>query len=56
MREITLEQATDLLEIMTIEHSIEGGNCVTHHGHIEGQRTIIISTSRGIGACFLLQT
>jgi hypothetical protein len=47
MRNITLEQAADLLEIMDINQTIDGGATITHHGHIEGKPTIVISTPPG---------
>lgn len=47
MRSITLEQLADILEVMTITQSIDSGFAITHHGHVEGQPTIAISTCRG---------
>jgi hypothetical protein len=55
MKRATLEQATDLLEVMTITQSIDNGPAITHHGHIEGVPTIIISTCRGNGDCYVIQ-
>lgn len=55
MQHVTLEQATDLLEVMTITQTIDSGPAITHHGHIEGRPTIIISTCRGEGACYIIQ-
>jgi hypothetical protein len=55
MQHITLEHATDLLEVMTITQSIHSGFAVTHTGHIEGQPTILISTCRGEGDCYVIQ-
>lgn len=55
MKHVTLEQATDLLDVMTIQQSINVGSAVTHHGHIEGVPTIIISTCRGEGDCYIMQ-
>lgn len=55
MRHVTLEQVTEHLEVMTIEQSIESGFAITHHGHIEGVPTIIISTHRGAGDCYIIQ-
>ncbi|MCY1561121.1 hypothetical protein D9M68_983400 [compost metagenome] len=55
MRYITLEQLADILGVMTITHSIDCGFAVTHHGHIEGQPTLAISTCRGEVECILVQ-
>jgi hypothetical protein len=55
MRHATLEQATNLLEIMTIAQSIDSGFVITHHGHIEGLPTILISSCRGAGDCYIIQ-
>ena len=55
MKCITLEHATDRLDVMTITQSIDSGPFITHHGHIEGVPTIIISTSRGTGDCYIIQ-
>ena len=55
MQHVTLKQATDLLEVMTIEQSIESGFAIAHHGHIEGVPTILISTSCGEGDCYIIQ-
>lgn len=55
MRSITLEQLADILEVMTITHSIDSGFAVTHHGHIEGQPTVAISMCRGDGSGFIVQ-
>lgn len=52
---VTLEQATNLLEVMIITKSINSGFAITHHGHVEGQPTIIISTCRGAGDCYIIQ-
>lgn len=54
MRQVTLEQFADVLEIMTITQSIDDGFAVTHHGHVEGQPTIAISTWRGNGICYIV--
>ncbi len=40
---------------MTIAQSIDNGTTITHHGHIEGQPTILISTCRGEGDCYIIQ-
>lgn len=53
MRSITLEQLADILEVMTITHSIDSGFAITHHGCVEGRPTIAISTCRGEG--FVMQ-
>ena len=55
MRHITLEQLADILEVMTVNHSVDNGFAVVHHGHIEGQPTIAVSTFRGKGECILFQ-
>lgn len=55
MMRITLEQATGLLEVMAITLSIDSGVATTHTGHIEGQPTILISTCRGNGCCYIVQ-
>ena len=55
MQHVTLKQATDLLEVMTIEQSTESGYAIAHHGHIEGVPTIIISTHRGAGDYYIVQ-
>jgi hypothetical protein len=55
MQHVTLKQATNLLEAMTITQSIDSGFAIIHHGYIEGRSTIIISTSRGAGACYIIQ-
>jgi len=55
MRRITLEQLADILEIMTVNESIDNGFAITHIGHIDGKPTIAISTCRGEGDSFVLQ-
>lgn len=55
MEHVTLEQAADLLEIMTVILSIDSGFAITHHGHLEGVATILISTCRGEGESFIIQ-
>jgi hypothetical protein len=55
MENVTINQAADLLEVMTITQSIDSGFAITHHGHIEGVPTIIISTYRGAGDCYIIQ-
>lgn len=55
MRAITINQATNLIEVMTITQTIVGAATITHHGHIEGRPTIIISTCRGDGDCYVIQ-
>lgn len=55
MRHVTLEHLTDILEIMTNTESIDSGFAITHHGHVEGQPTIVISTCRGHGDCYIIQ-
>lgn len=55
MKKVTLEEATDLLELMTITKSIESGFAITHYGHIEDVPTILISTCRGAGDCYIIQ-
>lgn len=55
MRHVTLEQLADILEDMVIEQTTDSGFAITHHGHIEGQPTIVISAFRGDSAGFVLQ-
>lgn len=55
MRHLTLEQLTDILEVMFIEQTIDSGFAIAHHGHIEGQPTIVISAFRDDSAGFVLQ-
>lgn len=55
MRHVTLEQLTDILEVMTIELTIDSGFAVTHHGHVAGQPTIAIATCCGEGGGILVQ-
>jgi hypothetical protein len=55
MKQVALEEATDLLELMTITQSIDSGFTITHHGHIEDVPTILISTCRGAGDCYIIQ-
>lgn len=52
---VSLEQYSDLYEVMTITQSIDCGFAVSHHGHIEGAPTILISTCRGNGDCYVIQ-
>lgn len=54
MRHVTLEQFTDILEVMTITQSIDSGFSINHHGHVEGRPTIAISTWRGDGVCYVV--
>jgi len=54
MRHVTLEQFADILEVMTITHSIDSGFAITHHGHIEERPTIAISTSRESAVCYVV--
>ncbi len=37
MRHVTLEQLTDILEVMIIEQTIDRGFAITYLGHVEGQ-------------------
>lgn len=55
MKHVSLEHAMDLLEVMTITQSIDSGPTITHVGHIEGASTILISTCRGDGDCYIIQ-
>jgi len=55
MHHVTLEQLCDLLEHMTIAQSVDSGFAITHHGHVEGVPTIVISTFHGTGYCYLIQ-
>jgi hypothetical protein len=42
MKQVTLKEAADLLEVITITQSIDSGFAIIHHGHIEGQPTIAV--------------
>jgi hypothetical protein len=55
MKHVTLEQLTDLLEVMTITYSVDNGFAITHIGHIKGVPTIAISTCYNTGDCYLIQ-
>jgi hypothetical protein len=55
MRHITLEQFADILEVMTIAHSIDSGIAITHVGEVGGRQTIAVSTCRGQGDCYVIQ-
>jgi hypothetical protein len=55
MKHVLLEQYSDLHDLMTITQSIDSGLAITHHGHIEGVATILISTCRGDGDCYIIQ-
>jgi hypothetical protein len=55
MRHITLEQLADILDVMTIAHSIDSGIAITQFGEVGGRPTIAISTCNGDGDCFLVQ-
>jgi hypothetical protein len=55
MKHVSLEQFSDLYEIMTITQSIDSGFAITHTGHIEGQPTILISTCGCEGDCYIIQ-
>lgn len=55
MKHVSLEHATYLLEVMTVAQSIDSGFAITHTGHIEGRPTIIISTCRNEGDCYIIQ-
>jgi ferredoxin len=55
MKHVSLEQFSDLHDLMTITQSIDSGFAITHAGHIEGAPTIIISTCRGGGDCYIIQ-
>jgi len=55
MQQVTLEQAMEHLQVMTITQSIDSGFAIAHHGHIEGVPTIVISTTRGAGDCYVIQ-
>lgn len=55
MQHVTIEQATERLELITIIQSIDNGFAIAHHGYIEGVPTIIISTCRGEGDCYIIQ-
>ncbi|MTW03498.1 hypothetical protein [Pseudoduganella ginsengisoli] len=55
MKHVTLEQFTDILEVMTITQSVESGFAITHFGYVDGRRTVAISTCYGNGECYILQ-
>lgn len=55
MRQVTLEQLADILEVMTITQSIDDGFAITHYGHIEGSPTVAVSTCRCQGGGYILQ-
>ena len=55
MHRVTLEELTDILEVMVIEQTIDSGFAPTHHGHVEGQSTIVIATCRADGGGMLVQ-
>jgi hypothetical protein len=55
MRSITLEQLADIVELMTITRTVDSGFAITHHGHVEGQPTVAISTCYGTGDCYIIQ-
>lgn len=55
MKHVSLEQFCDLHDLMTVTQSIDCGFAITHHGHIECVPTIIISTHRGDGDCYIVQ-
>lgn len=46
MRHITLEHLAEILEVMTIDQTINSGFAITYHGHVEGRPTIVISSWR----------
>jgi hypothetical protein len=49
MQHVTLETLCDILEVMTIERSIDCGFAITHFGDVGGQPTIAISHKDGTG-------
>lgn len=55
MQYVTLETLCDILEVMTIERSIDTGFAITHFGDVGGQPTIAISTCRGDGDRYIIQ-
>jgi hypothetical protein len=50
-----MEALCEVLELMTIERSVDSGFAITHFGHIEGQPTIAISTCNGGGDSYIIQ-
>jgi hypothetical protein len=55
MQHVTIEQLTDLLEIMTINQSIDSGFATAHTRQAGGVPTILISTRRGAGDFYVIQ-
>jgi len=55
MQQVTIEQFSDLLKVMTITRSIDSEFAITHTGHIAGVPTIAISTCRDAGKCYVIQ-
>jgi hypothetical protein len=49
MQHVTLETLCDILNVITIERSINPGFAITHFGHVGGQPTIAISHSDSTG-------
>lgn len=54
MRYVTIEEFSEIVETMTISHSIDSGIVITHFGEVGGSPTIAISTCRGEGICYIL--
>jgi hypothetical protein len=55
MHQVTLETLCDILEVMTIERSVDSGFAITHYGDVGGRPTIAISTCRGEGDSYIIQ-
>lgn len=55
MRQVTNEELAEILEVMTISHSIDSGFAITHFGQIAGQQAIAISTRYAPGKCYFIQ-
>ncbi len=55
MRSVSIEEFVDILECMTISHSVDSGFVITHFGEVGGRPTIAISNCNGDGNCFLMQ-
>lgn len=54
MKHVSREQFSNLQNQMTVTQSIDSGFAIAHQGHIEGVPTIIISTHRRDGDCYIL--
>jgi hypothetical protein len=55
MRHVSLEEFCDIFQTMIVTQSVESGFAITHFGHINGVRTVAISTCHEEGDCYILQ-